>query len=193
VTATSFPFTGCKPALVASQPFGGPGDDAVGNVVLVPAPLSGSGRGVVEAERRALKVVEVPIEMFGKAASERMADHQCRVQEAYNGLVAVFCLKLADPEAPHEAHLHGVGAPDGAEGARPDRHPVTPPYPEIRVEHLHAVDLRGDGWRCAHSGGSDPKWVCDGAAKDLLDDAPAMAGAASPDRTTSMRPDLGSW
>ena len=193
MAATSFPFTCCKPAFVASQPFGSPRDDAVGNVVVVPTPLTRSGSGVVEAERRALKIVEIPIKMFGEAASEGMADHQRRAHETYDGLVCILCLKLADPEAPHEAHLDGVGTPDRTQGTGPDRHPVTRLYPEIRVEHLHALDLRGDGWRCSHSGGSDPKLVCEGAAKDLLDDDPTMAGAARPDRTTSMRPDRGSW
>jgi hypothetical protein len=123
-----------------------------------------------------------------------MAQDQLRIDKAHDWLVTVGHLEVPDPEPSNEAHLHGVGPPDGAQHPCPDSNPSVRLYPEIRIELVHARDLRGHGRHIAHSGGgSDPKLVCDGAAKELAEDDPAMAGAARPDRTTSMRPVRRSW
>ena len=118
-----------------------------------------------------------------------MAKDQLWVEEAHDRLVAVGRLEVPDPESSNESHLYGVGPPDRTQHSCPDGYPPIAIYPEIRVELPHARDLRAHGRHIAHSdGGSDPKLVCEGAANDLAEDDPAMAGTARPDRTTSMRP-----
>lgn len=131
--------------------------------------------------------------MVCEFAGPAMAHLEFRIQQANARHIAVDQLKPVDPGPTDEADLHRVGPPDRTQLPSPSRHPFACVYPEIRVALLHAVNLLRDRRRHVHAGGSVPKNLWDGAANDVVEDAPAMAGAARPDRTTSMRPELRSW
>lgn len=126
--------------------------------------------------------------MLGRRARARMVHDQLGIHKPYNRLIGVEHLDAADPEPADHVDLHDVGPADRAQDTRPLCHPLAGLHPEIRVEMLHALDLVRDGQKRHRAGGSAPKLVCAGAAKDLTEDAPAIAGAARPERTTSMRP-----
>lgn len=121
-----------------------------------------------------------------------MAQDQLGIDEPDHGLIRVHHLKARNPVPADHVDPHGVGPADRAQDARPLCHPLAGLHPEIRVEALHAFDLVSDRQNRHHAGGPDPKLVCAGAAKDLAENDPAMAGAANPERTASMRPVRGS-
>lgn len=188
MAASSFPSARRQPHFVASQPFDGPRNDAIRDEMLW-GPLLGFRGGVVQAQRRLLKSFTVPVHMLRPGGGRGVPHHERRIEQSDNGLVGVFDFQFLDPEATNVADLDGVGPTDRAQLASPNRRPVARPYPEIRVEHVHPVDLGRDRQAPSHFGGSEPKKVCEGAAKDLVGADTAMAGAARPERTMSMRPD----
>lgn len=121
-----------------------------------------------------------------------MAQHQLGIDEPHHRHIGVQHLDAADPVPADHGYPYGIGPADRAQDARPLRHPRAALHPEIRVELPHARGLVRDGQKRHRGGGSEPKLVCEGAAKDWAEDAPAIAGAARPERTTSMRPVRGS-
>lgn len=98
----------------------------------------------------------VPIQVLRPTPSVGVSWHQLGRQQPHARDVAVLGFEFTDPVTLHIGHLNRVGTPDRTELARPDRRPVAGLYPEGRIKRLHTFDLRRDGRRCGHFGGSDP-------------------------------------
>lgn len=156
---------------------------------VLPRPLRRIGLRVVETKAGVLGLHKVPVEMLRPGAGLGVPLHKRRIEQPDDGRVRVLHLQLPDPVAPDVADPNRIGPPDRAQLSGPDSHPVAGLYPETRVELSHALDLRPDRRPACHFGGSVPKKVCDGAAKDLEGVEIATAGAARPVRTGSIRPE----
>lgn len=188
MTTTALPVARRQPDFVASQPFDGPRNYAFRDEMLR-SPLRGLCGRVVQAQRRLLKAFTIPVHMLRPRCRLRMTHDKRWMEQPDNGFVSVFDFQFLDPEPMNVADLDGVGPTDRAQLAGPNCGPVARPYPELRVERVHTVDLGLDRQPPSHFGGSEPKKVCDGAAKDLAGADTATAGATRPERTMSMRPD----